>query len=429
VLVLPLLLAACGNGTVDPPPPPTVTGTNPTSGPVAGGVQITVTGTSFIPGATVLVGGNPATNVVVQSSTTITCTTPAGVPGAHCAVQVQTQMGLGVLLGCYFYIPPPSIAQVQPIVSSTYGGMQHTLVGSGFMNNGAGANTVTVGGVPATNVDVVDDTILTFTAPAGAPGLADIVVTNANGTDDDPVGYFIPIMAAQGGGSYASWDLFAIDATTGDAFLVGPLSVGLTGMDFAPDGTLYGVTAKPRGVDRELVIVDPATATVTPVGPLTDPATGENYMAQDVCFIGDTLYGVNIPLNDKRTWRFALLTIDTATGALTSIWRDVVPPGAGLGFAADATSENVYVFPWSFEIHRLDLSVPEFVPVAPPVTGDRALLHSCATFHLGTLYVVETFGQWSEPSQLYTVDLATAVATPVGPLFAQRIGALASPVR
>jgi IPT/TIG domain-containing protein/S-layer family protein len=49
----------------------------PTAGPPAGGTGITIKGTDFAAGATVLVGGHPATGVNVVNDKTITATTPA----------------------------------------------------------------------------------------------------------------------------------------------------------------------------------------------------------------------------------------------------------------------------------------------------------------------------------------------------------------
>lgn len=63
-------------------PPLAVTDVSPTTGPIAGGTQITITGVSFQNGATVTVGGTAATNVNVVSGTTITATTPAHAAGA-----------------------------------------------------------------------------------------------------------------------------------------------------------------------------------------------------------------------------------------------------------------------------------------------------------------------------------------------------------
>jgi hypothetical protein len=68
------------------PPAPTISSVIPTSGPVAGGTAITITGTNFSSGSTVSVGGSACTNVTVVSSTSITCTTPAGTAGSASVV-------------------------------------------------------------------------------------------------------------------------------------------------------------------------------------------------------------------------------------------------------------------------------------------------------------------------------------------------------
>jgi hypothetical protein len=60
---------------------PTVTGVSPASGPIAGGTAITITGTNFNTGATVMVGGTAATGVTRVNNTTITATTPAHAAG------------------------------------------------------------------------------------------------------------------------------------------------------------------------------------------------------------------------------------------------------------------------------------------------------------------------------------------------------------
>jgi hypothetical protein len=61
---------------------PAVTSVSPTQSPEQGGVDITITGTGFTGATAVHVGGVAATNVVVVSDTTITCTVPAHVAGA-----------------------------------------------------------------------------------------------------------------------------------------------------------------------------------------------------------------------------------------------------------------------------------------------------------------------------------------------------------
>ena len=81
----------------------------PPTGPFIGGTQITVQGRSFLVGEvnTVLVGGNPATDVVVVDANTITCKTPAGTPGSTVDVTVSNAAGSGRLQNGYAYLMLP----------------------------------------------------------------------------------------------------------------------------------------------------------------------------------------------------------------------------------------------------------------------------------------------------------------------------------
>lgn len=64
-----------------PPITVSVGGVSPDSGSVIGGGTVTITGTNFTAGATILFNGIPATNVTFVNSTTYTCTPPANPPG------------------------------------------------------------------------------------------------------------------------------------------------------------------------------------------------------------------------------------------------------------------------------------------------------------------------------------------------------------
>src|SRR5207248_4397485 len=75
--------------------PPSITSVTPQLGPVAGGTPITVTGTNFIEGTSVTINSKVCTNVLVVSSTQITCVTPANPRGAY-AVVLTKPGGLGV---------------------------------------------------------------------------------------------------------------------------------------------------------------------------------------------------------------------------------------------------------------------------------------------------------------------------------------------
>lgn len=62
---------------------PTVTSVTPASGDAAGGTSLTIRGTRFQDGATVAIGGQAATDVVVVDGTSITCVSPALVAGTY----------------------------------------------------------------------------------------------------------------------------------------------------------------------------------------------------------------------------------------------------------------------------------------------------------------------------------------------------------
>jgi autotransporter passenger strand-loop-strand repeat protein len=71
----------------------TVTGVSPASGPAAGGVTVTITGTAFTGATAVSFGSTPATNFNVVSATQITATEPAGTAGQSVDVTVTTPTG------------------------------------------------------------------------------------------------------------------------------------------------------------------------------------------------------------------------------------------------------------------------------------------------------------------------------------------------
>ena len=83
--------------------PPTVTGIGPTSGPTNGGTLVTIAGTNFVAGATVSIGGVPATGVSVASSTQLSATTGAHAAGAADVVVTNPDALSGSLPGAFTY--------------------------------------------------------------------------------------------------------------------------------------------------------------------------------------------------------------------------------------------------------------------------------------------------------------------------------------
>ena len=107
--------ASCGGQSpVQPTPVPTVTSISPSSGPSIGGTAITVTGSNFVAGASLTIGGVPAFNVTVIDSTMIAGTTPPAKNGAADVVVVSDGRTL-VLPGGFTYM---QVENGPPVISS-----------------------------------------------------------------------------------------------------------------------------------------------------------------------------------------------------------------------------------------------------------------------------------------------------------------------
>ena len=153
---------------------PTVTTVSPNISPLVGGAAITITGTGFVPGATVSIGGNPATSVIFISTTNLTAVTPAGVAGPHTLIVTNPDGQTGNYSPFIIQGPAPTITALDVPHGPTKGNRRITVTGTGFR---AGA-TLTIGGAPATVVTVVSATTITAVTPPGTSGKATVTVTN-----------------------------------------------------------------------------------------------------------------------------------------------------------------------------------------------------------------------------------------------------------
>ena len=180
-------------------PIPIVSAVSPKSGPTSGGTAITITGTGFVPGATVVIGqGNgagtgaiAATNVTVVSSTKITAITGGGAQVGTWNLFVLTSGGTSAANpGDHFnYNPVPKVSAVSPNSGPTSGGTTITITGTGFVagatvviGQGTGAGT---GAIAAANVTVVSWTKITAVTRGGAKaGAWDLFVITTGGTSN-----------------------------------------------------------------------------------------------------------------------------------------------------------------------------------------------------------------------------------------------------
>lgn len=161
-------------------PIPLVANVMPSFGPAAGGNTVTITGSNFVPGATTVnFGLQPASGVIVQSSTVLTAIVPAGVGLVD--VTVTTPNGISPItpFDQYFYTPlvPPTIMGITPNFGPASGGTAVNILGSGFTT---GFTLVFFGNTPATSVFVHSASMLTAIAPPGN-GVVDITIVTPMG--------------------------------------------------------------------------------------------------------------------------------------------------------------------------------------------------------------------------------------------------------
>ena len=168
--------------------------------------------------------------------------------------------------------------------------------------------------------------------------------SDAASTEGDAAGRRAVLYAASGTFGVTGI-LYTLDPATGAVLTtVGPLNdaagnnYGMTGLKYHPTtGIFYGATAHASPTNPDyLVIVDPATALVTPIGPFgailtdiaIDPTTGIMYAVSG--------------------WNQKFYTINTTTGQATQIGSTQLGFQNGGGLAADRTGALFGVDNFSF---------------------------------------------------------------------------------
>lgn len=148
-------------------------------GSTKGGQSVAVTGSGFSPSATVEFGGEPATDVVVVDTRTITCTTPAHVAGIV-DVEIIDTAGTVVAVDGYEY-EDLSITSVSPDSGPFEGGGIVGIEGTGFTED----TDVSFGGEPSPSVTFINSRNLVCTVPAAPSGDAVVDVAVTDGSESD----------------------------------------------------------------------------------------------------------------------------------------------------------------------------------------------------------------------------------------------------
>jgi hypothetical protein len=166
--------------------PPTVSSVSPNTGPTAGGTSITITGTGFVAGATVSVGGTACTGVVVVSATSITCSTPVGSAGTVDVIVTDSNGTSASSVNDQYTYTAAAVPSVTLVVD-TATGLSNGLPAGGYLatvtgTNFTGATAVAFGANACTSITVASSTSLTCIVPAGVAGTVEVTVTAPGGT-------------------------------------------------------------------------------------------------------------------------------------------------------------------------------------------------------------------------------------------------------
>lgn len=169
---------------------PAITSLSPSSGPLAGGNVVTITGVSFT-GATEVSFGTSViakANFISATDTSIRVLAPAATVGGTVAVTVKISASLsGLKADGYTYSTGPSNLVVTPKIGVLAGGTTVTITGA----NLAGTTKVRFGTKDGTTLVVAPaGTSLTVKTPAGTTlGLVDVAIVGPAGTTILPAAF------------------------------------------------------------------------------------------------------------------------------------------------------------------------------------------------------------------------------------------------
>jgi uncharacterized delta-60 repeat protein len=277
-------------GTGSPAAAPTITTVAPSSGPVAGGTAITITGTGFQAGATVSIGGVAATSIVVSGATTITAVTGAHAAGVVDVIVSNPDLGT-VTKAAGFTYTQSSL----PGVSLDRASLAFAVATTGVATSGPFVGTIT----PPQNVRLAQTGagVVSWTAKSNQPWL---LISPGSGT--------VP------GG-------FKVTASVEDGLPPGNSASGTITV------TLTGASATSIAVAVTLTIVS-GNDSPPPIGTVDTPVEG-SVLAGSVAVTGWSLD--NIGVKRVEIWR------DLQPGEPTPTFSSPGDPRNGQIFIANAT--------------------------------------------------------------------------------------------
>lgn len=298
---------------------PTVSSISPASGPTVGGTSVAITGTGFVNGATVTIGGAAATGVSWNSATSLSATTPAGTAGAKDVVVTNPDTQTGTLSNGFTYI-----ANTAP----TFVGVVTTLT----VNRNAPATDIK-GLLHVSDADSSQTETWTVTSGPSQGILSGFPATASSGFADITPGGTITYQPTAG---YSGSDSFTVQVSDGIATASRTITVTVV-----PPPTVTAAMINisgASGTGGAYKIGDTVTATWNNTA-LGDNNTGVTTVTVDFSQFGG---GAAVAATDSgNTWT---ATYTIAAGAIEAVNRNVsvtATNGAGSTTTADTTNATV----------------------------------------------------------------------------------------
>ena len=271
---------------------PQILSINPTSGPTAGGIPLTINGQNFGPAPGSASLGGTSMEILDWSHTQIVAETPEGV-GLNQSVQVTTASGTSSASG--FNYNAPAILGISPTSGPTAGGIPLTINGQNF---GPAPGSASLGGAAMDVISWSHSRVIAET-PEGVGLNQEVRVTTDSGTSN--VASF----------SYSDPSIFGINPTSGPT--AGGIPLTINGQNFGPapgsaslggasmtilDWTHTQIVAEtPEGVG-----LNQSVQVTTASG--TSSVSGFNYSAPSILSIsptsGPTTGGIPLTINGQN---------------------------------------------------------------------------------------------------------------------------------
>ena len=246
------------------PPKPQITDVYPKAGSVGGGLEVEVSGSSFVDGSMLILGGQLVESWTVESASVGRFVTPPHTAGLVTLAITDLHGQSAIRKDAFLYFTdPPVLFSLDPDVGPTEGGNTVTLHGDHF-KQGA---TVDIGGKPCVGVTVLSadgagttsDTATCVVPPGDAPGSVLVQVTNPDGLFGvRPNGY-----------TYISPNPIVAGVVPDSGPLEGGFVAIIVGEDFQPDSEVwFGGTKSPDVLvysPTSLGVVIPASQSAGPV--------------------------------------------------------------------------------------------------------------------------------------------------------------------